>query len=44
MGEIDIDQDEKRHCGMNKKMRNLYKDSENGKKVIELFNPNIENT
>ena len=28
---------------MNIKMWNLYKDSENGKKVIELFNPNIEN-
>lgn len=28
---------------MNKKMWNLYKDSENGKKVIELFNPDAEN-
>ena len=28
---------------MNKKMWNLYKDSENGKKVIELFNPEVEN-
>ncbi len=27
---------------MNKKMWNLYKDSENGKKVIELFNPDAE--
>lgn len=27
---------------MNKKMWNLYKDSENGKKVIELFNPSAE--
>ena len=27
---------------MNKKMWNLYKDSENGKKVIELFNPEVE--
>ena len=27
---------------MNKKMWNLYKDSENGKKVIELFNPAVE--
>lgn len=27
---------------MNKKMWSLYKDSENGKKVIELFNPEVE--
>lgn len=27
---------------MNIKMWNLYKDSENGKKVIELFNPEVE--
>lgn len=27
---------------MNLKMWNLYKDSENGKKVIELFNPEVE--
>ena len=27
---------------MNKKMWNLYKDSEDGKKTIELFNPNVE--
>lgn len=27
---------------MNRKMWNLYKDSDNGKKVIELFNPNIK--
>ena len=27
---------------MNKKMWNLYKDSENGKKAIELFDPEVE--
>ena len=27
---------------MNKKMWNLYKDSEDGKKVIDAFNPGVE--
>ena len=29
---------------MNKQMWNLYKESDRGKKCIEMFNPEIENT